>query len=313
MHIARLLFASALACLAAGPALADGYPSRPIKVIIPQGAGGGADIVARLMSNALQQRLGQPVLVENRPGGNESIGPDAVAKAAPDGYTLGVVSSTHSINQTSAGIRLPFDPQAFVPVAPMMSVPMVVLVNSDIGVNDVATLVSKSKANAGKFNYGSAGPTTFACMATEWFVRLSGADLTAVTYGTKGILQGIVANDIQMAFGGLAAASPILQTGKAKVIAVTSARRIARLPDVPAVAETYPAFSVVPWYGFVAPPGTPAPIVARLNKAIGETIEELRPKLVELGDEPMVMTPPEFQAFLRKDLDDWKRIVEAAK
>jgi len=313
MRIARLLFASALACLAAGPALADGYPSRPIKVIIPQGAGGGADIVARLMSNALQQRLGQPVLVENRPGGNESIGPDAVAKAAPDGYTLGVVSSTHSINQTSAGIRLPFDPQAFVPVAPMMSVPMVVLVNSDIGVNDVATLVSKSKANAGKFNYGSAGPTTFAGMATEWFVRLSGADLTAVTYGTKGILQGIVANDIQMAFGGLAAASPILQTGKAKVIAVTSARRIARLPDVPAVAETYPAFSVVPWYGFVAPPGTPAPIVARLNKAIGETIEELRPKLVELGDEPMVMTPPEFQAFLRKDLDDWKRIVEAAK
>jgi len=313
MRIARLLFASALACLAAGPALADGYPSRPIKVIIPQGAGGGADIVARLMSNALQQRLGQPVLVENRPGGNESIGPDAVAKAAPDGYTLGVVSSTHSINQTSAGIRLPFDPQAFVPVAPMMSVPMVVLVNSDIGVDDVATLVSKSKANAGKFNYGSAGPTTFAGMATEWFVRLSGADLTAVTYGTKGILQGIVANDIQMAFGGLAAASPILQTGKAKVIAVTSARRIARLPDVPAVAETYPAFSVVPWYGFVAPPGTPAPIVARLNKAIGETIEELRPKLVELGDEPMVMTPPEFQAFLRKDLDDWKRIVEAAK
>lgn len=306
------LFTAALASLVTSAALAQAYPSKPIRLIIPQGVGGGADLVARLMSTELQQRLGQPVVIDNRPGGNESIGPDAVAKAAPDGYTLGILSATHSINQTSAGIRLPFDPQAFVPIAPMMSVPMIVIVSTDIEVNDIKSLVAKSKANAGKFNYGSAGPTTFAGMATEWFVRMSGADLTAVTYGTKGILQGIMGGDIQMALGGLAAASPVLQTGKAKIIAVTSAKRTQRLPDVPTVAETYPGYVVVPWYGFVAPPGTPAEIVAKLNKAIGETITALNPKLVEMGNEPLVMTPPEFQAFLKKDLNDWKKIVEAA-
>lgn len=312
MRLVRLITA-ALASFVTSAALAQGYPSKPIRLIVPQGAGGGADLVARLMGDELRQRLGQPVVVENRPGGNESIGPDAVAKSAPDGYTLGIISATHSINQTSAGIRLPFDPQSFVPIAPMMSVPMIVIVNSDVDASDIKALVAKSKANPGKFNYGSAGPTTFAGMATEWFVRMSGADLTGVTYGTKGILQGIVAGDIQMAFGGLAAASPILQTGKAKVIAVTSARRTARLPDVPAVAETYPGFAVVPWYGFVAPPGTPPEIVARLNKAIGETITAMSPKLVDMGNEPMVMTPTEFQAFLKKDLKDWQKIVEAAK
>jgi len=312
MRFVRLIGIALTSLAAASAALAQGYPNKPIRLIIPQGASGGADIVARTMSDGLHQRLGQPVIVENRPGGNESIGPGAVAMSAPDGYTLGIISATHSINQTSAGIRLAFDPQGFVPIAPMMSVPMIVMVNSSIPANDIRSLVALSKANPGKFNYGSAGPNTFAGMATEWFVRVSGADFTGVTYGTKGILQGLVANDIQMAFGGYAAASPILQTGKAKVVAVTSAQRTARLPDVPTVAETYPGFSVVPWYGFVAPKGTPPEVVARLNKAIGETITELRPRLLELGDEPMVMTPTEFQEFLKKDLKDWQKIVEAA-
>lgn len=314
MHLLRVLATAAVAVLAAPHAVADTFPSRPIRILLPQGAGGGADIVARMMAPEMQKRLGQPVLIENRPGGNESIAPDAVAKSLPDGYTLGVISATHSVNQTSAGIKLPFDPQkAFVPVAPMMSLPMVVIVNSSLGIGDVKTLVARSKAAPGTFNYGSAGPKTFAGIATEWFVRVSGADITGVTYGTKGILQGLVSNDIQMAFGGQAASAPIVQTGKAKVIAVTSGKRAASLPEIPAVAETYPGFDVTPWYGFIAPAGTPASVVEQLNRAIGETMRALTPRLLEMGNEPMVMTPIEFQAFLTRDVQAWTRIVDAVK
>jgi len=314
MHLLRVLATAAVALLAASHAAADTFPSRPIRILLPQGAGGGADIVARMMAPEMQKRLGQPVVVENRPGGNESIAPDAVAKSPPDGYTLGVISATHSVNQTSAGIKLPFDPQkAFVPVAPMMSLPMVVIVNSSLGIGDVKTLVARSKASPGTFNYGSAGPKTFAGIATEWFVRVSGADITGVTYGTKGILQGLVSNDIQMAFGGQAASAPIVQTGKAKVIAVTSGKRAASLPEIPAVAETYPGFDVTPWYGFIAPAGTPAPVVEQLNRAIGETMRALTPRLLEMGNEPMVMAPAEFQAFLARDVQAWTRIVDAVK
>lgn len=293
---------------------AQTWPARPIRVVLPQAPGGGSDLVARLMSPEIEKRLGQPFVIENKPGGNDSIAPDAVAKAAPDGYTIGVVSSSHSINQTSAGIRLPFDPQQdLVPIAPMVRIPMVVMVNTDLGVNDLKSAVAISKARPGKLNYGSAGPTTFGGMATEWLMRVSGADYTGVTYGGRGILQGLVAGDIHLVFGGLAAASPTLQTGKAKVIAVTSAQRMTRLPDIPAVAETYPGFEVVPFYGFVAPAGTPPEVVNRLNVAIGESIAAITPKLLDMGNEPLRMSPADFRAFLARDLATWTRIVETVK
>jgi tripartite-type tricarboxylate transporter receptor subunit TctC len=314
MRFMRAFTAALAVGLCAMPALADDYPSRPIRVVIPQGAGGGADIVVRILGTEIQRRIGQPFVVENRPGGNESIGPDAVSKAPPDGYTIGIISSTHSVNQTSAGIKLSFDLQKdFAPIAPMVRVPMIVMVPTDLGVHDLPSLIALSKANPGKFNYGSAGPNTFAGIATEWLVRKSGGDFTAVTYGGRGILQGLVAGDIQLLLGGLAAASPTLQTGKAKIIAVTSAQRAAKLPDVPTVAESYAGFAVVPWYGFVAPAGTPPAIVERLNSAIGASITAVTPKLLELGFEPLRMSPSEFQSFLGADLASWKQIVEAVK
>jgi len=304
------------ATLASWPtgAQTQAWPSRPIRLIVPQAAGGGSDLVARLMSPEIEKRLGQPFVVENRPGGNDSIAPDAVAKAAPDGYTLGVVSSSFSINQTSAGIKTPFDAQKdFAPVAPMVRIPMVVMVNTELGVNDLKAAVALSKQRPGKLNYGSAGPTTFGGMATEWLIRTAGADFTGITYGGRGILQGLVAGDIHLVFGGLAAASPTLATGKAKVIAVTSAQRMTRLPEVPTVAETYPGFEVVPFYGFVAPAGTPPDIVNRLNTAIGESIAAITPRLLEMGNEPLRQSPAEFKSYLAKDLATWQKIVEAVK
>ena len=312
-HPVRIAAALAL-LLSAILAQAQSWPTKPIRVVVPQAPGGGSDLVARLMAPEIEKRLGQPFVIENKPGGNDSIGPDVVAKAAPDGYTIGVISSSLSINQTSAGIKLPFDPvRDLVPVAPMVRIPMVVMVNTELGVNDLKSMVAVSKARPGKLNYGSAGPTTFGGMATEWLMRLSGADYTGVTYGGRGILQGLVAGDIHLVFGGLAAASPTLQTGKARIIAVTSAQRMAKLPDVPAVAETYPGYEVVIYYGFVAPAGTPADIVNRLNTAIGESIQALTPKLLDMGNEPMRMAPAEFKGYLARDLATWTKVVDLVK
>ena len=313
MRKRHLLFTLPL-LLASTLALAQAYPTKPIRLVLPQGPGGGSDLVARLLSPEIEKRLGQPFVVENKPGGNDSIGPDVVSKAAPDGYTIGVVSSSHSINQTSVGIKLPYDPQKdFVPIAPMVRIPMIVMANAALGANDLKSLIAMSKANPGKFNYGSAGPTTFGGMATEWLIRLSGGDFTGVTYGGRGILQGIVAGDIQLLFGGLAAATPTVQTGKAKIIAVTSAKRMAKLPDTPTVAETYPGYEVVIFYGFVAPAGTPPEIVNRLNTAIGESVAAITPKLLDMGNEPMRMSPAEFKDYLAKDLATWKKIVDIVK
>ncbi len=314
MPFAKPLATLGALMLAASAALAQTYPVKPIRLILPQGPGGGSDLVSRLMIPEIEKRLGQPFVVENKPGGNDSIAPDAVSKAQPDGYTIGVVSSSFSINQTSVGIKLPYDPQKdFVPIAPMVRIPMIVMVNSSLPVTDLKSLVALSKAQPGKFNYGSAGPTTFGGMATEWLIRTSGANFTGITYGGAGILQGLVSGDLQLLFGGLAAATPTLQTGKAKIIAVTSAQRMTKLPDIPAVAETYPGFDVVIFYGFVAPAGTPPDIVNKLNAAIGDSIAAITPKLLDMGNEPLRMSPAEFKGFLDKDLATWKKIVDAVK
>jgi len=305
----------ALAALTAFTAAhAQDYPVRPIKLIIPQGVAGGSDLVARAMATEIQQRLGQPFVVENKPGGNETIGPDIVAKAPPDGYTIGIISSTYSINQTHVGPKLPYDPQkAFTPIAPMVRIPMIVMVRTDLGVNDLKQLAAASKAQPGKFNYGSGGPTTFQGMATEWLRRLSGSDLTAVTYGGAGQLQGIMGGDLHVLLGGPAAAAPVMASGKAKVIATTGATRSLISPNIPTVAETYPGYEIVPWYGFVAPAGTPPAVVKKLNDAITGAITAITPKLLEMGNEPMKMTPAEFQAFMNKDLELWKKIADAVK
>jgi tripartite-type tricarboxylate transporter receptor subunit TctC len=311
----KLLAAAACAALfGAQPAQAQDYPVRPIKLVIPQGTAGGSDLVARAMATEIQQRLGQPFVIENKPGGNETIGPDIVAKAPPDGYTIGVISSTFSINQTPVGPKLPYDPQkAFVPIAPMVRIPMIVMVRTDLGVNDLRQLAAASKAQPGKFNYGSGGPTTFQGMATEWLRRLSGADLTAVTYGGPGQLQGIMGGDLHVLLGGPAAAAPVMQSGKAKVIATTGATRSMISPNIPTVAETFPGYEIVPWYGFVAPAGTPPAVVRKLNEAITGAIAAITPKLLEMGNEPMKMSPAEFQAFMNRDLELWKKIAEAVK
>ncbi|MBL8338364.1 MAG: tripartite tricarboxylate transporter substrate-binding protein [Rhodoferax sp.] len=314
MRPVRRIASLSVLLLLAATAQGQSWPSKPIRVVVPQAPGGGSDLVARLMSPEIEKRLGQPFVIENKPGGNDSIGPDVVAKAAPDGYTIGVISSSLSINQTSAGIKLPFDPvRDLVPVAPMVRIPMVVMVNTELGVNDLKSMVAVSRARPGKLNYGSAGPTTFGGMATEWLMRLSGADYTGVTYGGRGILQGLVAGDIHLVFGGLAAATPTLQTGKAKIIAVTSAQRMTKLPDVPAVAETFPGYEVVIYYGFVAPAGTPPDIVNRLNAAIGESIQALTPKLLDMGNEPMRMAPADFKGYLARDLATWTKVVDLVK
>lgn len=306
--------ALALALAVCGSAFAQSYPSRSTRLIVSFPPGGPADLLGRFIAQKLTESFGQQVVVDNRPGANSIIAAELTAKAAPDGYTLLMAIDGAMVMNPALYTKLPYDPQKdFAPIAPMVRIPMVVMVSTDLGVNDLKSLVALSRTRPGKFNYGSAGPTTFGGMATEWLMRTSGADFTGVTYGGRGILQGLVAGDLQLVFGGLAAATPTLQTGKAKVIAVTSAQRMTKLPDIPTVAEVYPGFEVVPFYGFVAPAGTPPDIIARLNTAIGESIAAITPKLLDMGNEPLRMSPAEFKAFLARDLATWNKIVETVK
>lgn len=308
------LAAFACAALLAIPALAqEAYPTRPIRLVVPFSPGAGTDTIARFVAQKLSDSMKAQVVVDNRTGAGGAIGAAEAAAAAPDGYTLLFVASPFTT--VAAAAKNPgYDPvKQFVPVAPIAAGPLAFVVNKDVPANSMREFVALAKAMPGKLNYGSAGPTTFGGMATEWLMRLSGADYTGVTYGGRGILQGLVAGDIHLVFGGLAAATPTLQTGKAKIIAVTSAQRMTKLPDVPAVAETFPGYEVVIYYGFVAPAGTPPDIVNRLNAAIGESIQALTPKLLDMGNEPMRMAPADFKGYLARDLATWTKVVDLVK
>lgn len=287
------------------------YPIRSVRVVIPQGPGGGGDLIVRALAPVLQLKLKQPIVVENRPGGNEVIAADVVAKAAPDGYTLGLISSTFSIN-TLGIAKLPYDSQRdLVAVGSLARVPMALLVSAEVGASDLRTLVAISKQKPGQLNYVSLGPTTFQGIGTEWLKKVSGADLTAIAYGGKGTVQGIMSGEVQVALLGFGAAAPALQAGKAKAIAVTSKSRMADHPDVPAISETYPEYEVTPWYGIVAPARTPAPIIKLINEALVEALSApgMPQTLSRLGAEAMKMTPDEFERFLQEDAAKWKKVV----
>lgn len=311
-------FAKALSLYLMGLAVAHAaeYPERPIRIILPQPAGGGGDLVLRAMQPELQQRLQQPVVIDNRPGGNELIGSDAVAKAAPDGYTLGLISSTFSINQLGLGAKPPFDSQKdFVGVASLVRVPMAIFVPNDLGVNDMKSLVQVSKQRPGQLNYVSLGPTTFQGISAEWLKKVSGVDMTAIPFGGRGSIQAILAGDVQIVFLGMGAAGPLLQSGKVKPIAVTSKTRMKNFPDVPAISEAYPSYDVTPWYGIVAPAGTPPAILKKLNEAFNAVLTSptMMAKYPALGSEPVQMSVEEFQRHMTDDLSGWRDIVKASK
>ncbi|CCN17739.1 tripartite tricarboxylate transporter substrate binding protein [Bordetella bronchiseptica] len=313
---ARLACASAMlgaALLPAGAASADTYPSKPVRLIVPYTPGGATDMVARIVAQHLGARLGQSVIVENKPGAGGNIGSQMVASALPDGYTLLFSTTANAINE-SLYKDLPFDfKQAFEPVTQLVELPNVVITGPDVPVNSIAQVIALAKKDPKALTYASAGTGTSTHLATELFKTMAGVNILHVPYkGSAPAMTDLRGGRVQLMFDNIPSALPQVQAGAVRALAVTSSRRSPVLPDVPTVAEAgVPGYEAVAWHGISVPAKTPAPIVERLSGEIAQLLKqpEVVKQLTAIGATPVGSTPAQFQAHIDKELAKWQKVV----
>ncbi|HXF66720.1 MAG TPA: tripartite tricarboxylate transporter substrate binding protein [Burkholderiales bacterium] len=311
---AAALLAAPLAL--AAPAGAQGYPSRPVRVIVPQSAGGSTDFVARVIAERLDDAFRQPVIVDNRPGAGSINGTEIVAKAAPDGHTLLVVAASFTI---TPNIRksLPYDAlRDFTPVAQLVSLPHILVVHPSLPVKTVKELVALAKAKPGSLNYGTSGIATSTHMAGELFMYLTGTKMVNIPY--KGGAPGMVAllgGQVQLYFATISTAMPHVKAGKLRALGVTTPKRSVAYPEFPTIAEEgVPGYAHTSWVGMLAPAKTPAAVVARLNAETAKVlqVQETRALLLRDGLEAVGSSSKEFAELIRNELEKWARVVKAA-
>jgi tripartite-type tricarboxylate transporter receptor subunit TctC len=310
----RLVAALLLSC--ATLAQAQTWPARPVKFVVPFGAGGPADIYARFLGQRLQEPLGQSFVVENRPGGGSVVGSDYVAKSAPDGYTFLVMSNTHTVNETLIP-KKPFQlMRDFVPVAPINYSDLLLVVHPSVPANNLAELIALAKSQPGKMNYASSGPGTPYHMAGELFKSMAGIDVVHVPYkGSDGARVGILGGQVQMMFDAITTMAPNVRAGKLKGFGTSGRARSSVLPETPTVSEAgVPGYEATIWLGIVAPAGTPAPIVERLNAEIRKISgsAEVKEAWGKQGATPLVMTPAQFTQYLHDDIAKWAKVIAQA-
>jgi tripartite-type tricarboxylate transporter receptor subunit TctC len=310
------LAASAIALPAiARTARAQAYPSRTVRIIVGFTPGGGNDIVARLIGQWLSDRLGQPFVVENRPGAGSNIGAQAVVNAAPDGHTLLLCGTTNTINDTYYP-KLAFKfARDIAPVASITQQPQVMLTNPNFRTKTVAELIEYAKANPGKINMSSAGVGSIGHLAGELLKQMTGISLVHVPFGGNSpSLTALLGGQVEISFASLPSSVEFIRSGKLRGLAVTSPKRLEALPEVPAGAETVPDYEVGAWYGVGAPKGTPADIIERLNKEINAGLNDpkLTARVAEFGGSVMQMSPPEFGNFIANETEKWARVIRAA-
>ncbi len=311
---ARGLLSLILCALAALPAAAQNYPSRPVRIIVPFAAGGPADIYARFVGQRLQEALGQPFIVEDRPGGGSVLGTDAVAKSAPDGYTLLMMSNTHTVNESLIANK-PFQLlRDFAPVAPVNYSDLVLVLHPSVPANTLKELIALAKSKPHALNYASSGPGTPYHMAGELFKAMAGVDIVHVPYkGSSGARTDILGGQVQLMFDAITTMAPNVRAGKLKALGTTGKERSPVLPDAPTVAEAgVPGYEAVIWLGIMAPAGTPKPIVERLNAEIRKIANtaEAKDAWARQGAAPMSMSTEEFAQYLREDIAKWANIVK---
>ena len=295
---------------------AHAFPDRPVRLVVGF-APGGSDISARLVGQKLSELWGQPVIVDNRPGAAGNIGADVVAKAVPDGHTILLLVNSYTIN-TSLYRNLPWDLlRDFAPIGRYATSPMVVVVNDKMPVKNFAEFVAYAKANSGKINYGSAGTGTAPHLAGELFALSSGIDMTHIPYkGSGPSVTALVADEVQVSFGAMSAFDGLVQQGRLKPLAVTTAARFSRLPNVPTVAESGIAgFDVDIWYGLLAPAKTPTAIVKKISDDLARvmTDPDLLAKLKERGLEPAYLDNAKTGQLLKQDVQRWRDIISKLK
>lgn len=295
---------------------ADTYPSKPVRLMVPFPPGGPTDVLARIVAPRLAERLGQAVVVDNKPGASGMVGADMVAKAAPDGYTLLVNASIHVINP-SLYPKQPYDAIAdFAPISNLADVPLVLAVNPKLPVRTVKELVALGKSAKDPLAFASAGNGASQHLAGEAFKVAAGIDMLHVPYkGSAPALTDLIGGQVQLMFDSMPSAMPFVKSGAVRAVAVTTTKRSSALPDVPTVAESgYPGFSISTWYGMWAPAGTPPAIVQRVATEVAAIVRqpEVRAQLEKLGAEPVGNSPVEFAGFTRSELSKWAGIVKAS-
>jgi tripartite-type tricarboxylate transporter receptor subunit TctC len=305
-----------LGALGAAGERAGGYPTKPIRLIVPLTAGGPTDLLARIIAVPLADALGQQVIVDNRPGAGGNIGADITAKSPPDGYTLFMgTSGPLSINSTLYP-KLPFDPiRDFAPIILAASAPFVVILNPSVAAHNIKELIALAKAKPGQLNYGSV-PGSASHLSTELFKMMAGVNIVHIPYkGAAPATTDVIAGQIQMSFASTPGSVPVVKSGKVRALAVTSAKRILKLPDIPTVAEAaLPGYEASVWYGVVAPAHTPRDIVQRLNMEIAKIVATPahRDRMLAGDFEPTTSTPEQFAAFIKSETAKWGKVVKAS-
>jgi len=310
-----LVIASFAGVLLVRTASAQGYPSSSITFIVPYAAGGSADIVARLIGAKLQDQLGQSVVIENRPGGSEIVAAELVARSAPDGHTIAILSNALAINETLVPNRRYDARKDLTGVARVIELPFAIMVHPSVPATTIADLVAHAKAHPGKLNYGHLGPGSPHFFTMEWFKRAAGVDILPVPYrGAAPAYAALVAGEVQVIASGLGAATPFLEAKQARPLAALSARRPASLPTLPTIMEAgFSDFSLSSWMAIFVRSGTPADVVNKLQDEVLRAMEdaEIRNRLAKLGLEVSPMRNREFSAFFDNEIANWRSIVQA--
>ena len=309
-------FVSGVALLLVASAHAQQFPSRPIRFVMAYPPGGSSDVLARPIANELTKSLGQPVLLEYKPGGGSTIGADFTAKSPPDGHTIVLLLTAHAINATLMP-KLPYDTlKDFTPITLAAVAPLVVEVNAQSSIRTLRELIDTAKSNKGKLNYASAGPGNTSHLAVELFKMTVGVDMTHVPYkGSGPAITAILGREVDLMFDAIGSSLPQIQAGKFRAIEVTTAARAAVLPDVPTVEEAgVPGFDVSVWYGVFAAAGTPQPIVQKLNAEIvrAMNVPEVKQRLEASGYQIVGSTPSKLDAHVRSEIDRWAKVIKAA-
>jgi tripartite-type tricarboxylate transporter receptor subunit TctC len=314
MTLLRIIALALLSLGSFGSAQAQDYPTRQVRMIVPFGAGGPADVYARIIAQHLSEQLKQTFIVENRPGAGSIIGTDAVAKSPPDGYTLLVMSNTHTTNESLVASK-PFQlMRDFVPVAPLNYSDLIMVVHPAVPAKDLKEFIALAQKDSGKLNYASSGVGTPYHMAGELFKSMSETDIVHVPHKASGEARNaVIGGHVQMMFDAITTMAPNVAAGQVRALGTTGTKRSELTPDVPTVAEAgVPAYEATIWLGVMAPVGTPQPVVDKLNAEIAKVINraDVKENWAKQGAVPMVMSPAEFDKYLRADIEKWAKVVQ---